>query len=197
MRILTSRTWILGLFASGGLLAGSTPGLTQQAGSVVEGARIYGDVCGTCHNPRSPLERSDRDWVTIVNHMRVRANMSGQQARDVLAFLQATNQDPRQEANIPRETGDPAIGVQQAGEVAQGERLVGEKACLGCHIIGDGGGNIGPSLNGVVSRKGADDVARKIVDPTFDSSTSMMPNFGLSEEEAGWITAYLATVNNN
>jgi mono/diheme cytochrome c family protein len=123
--------------------------------------------------------------------------MSGQQARDVLAFLQATNQDPRQEANIPRETGDPAIGVQQAGEVAQGERLVGEKACLGCHIIGDGGGHIGPSLNGVVSRKGADDVARKIVDPTFDSSTSMMPNFGLSEEEAGWITAYLATVNNN
>jgi cytochrome c1 len=63
--------------------------------------------------------------------------------------------------------------------------------------VGDGGGNVGPSLNGVVERKGADYVVRKIIDPTFDNSTSMMLNFGLTDEEAQWVAAYLATLNGN
>lgn len=81
--------------------------------------------------------------------------------------------------------------------LTRGQNLVGEKACLGCHIVGDAGGNVGPSLNGVVERKGTEYVVRKIAEPSFDNSTSMMPNFGLSEEEAGWVAAYLATLNNN
>ena len=170
--------------------------VAQEPGSVAAGARAYGNLCGTCHNARSPLERSDRDWVTIVNHMRVRANMTGQQARDVVAFLQAANEDPAKPMAVAgQET--PAVALQGADEVAEGQRLVGENACLGCHIVGDAGGNVGPSLNGVVRRKGAEYVARKIVEPTFDNSTSMMPNFGLSDEEAGWVAAYLATLNNN
>lgn len=187
------RTGLALMLGAAGLTVASSTATAQEAGSVAEGAKAYGAVCGTCHNPRSPLERNDRDWVTIVNHMRVRANMTGKQARDVVAFLQATNEDPAEPTSTGEATGPAPQG---ADVVARGQHLVGEKACLGCHIIGDGGGNVGPSLNGVVERKGTEYVVRKIAEPTFDNSTSMMPNFGLSEEEAGWVAAYLATLNN-
>lgn len=61
---------------------------------VAEGAAMYGATCGRCHYARSPLERTDRQWVVIMTHMRVRANLTGQQARKVLAFLMATNGQP-------------------------------------------------------------------------------------------------------
>jgi len=170
-------------------------GMAQESGSVAEGARVYGDVCGNCHNARSPLERSDRDWVTIVNHMRVRGNMTGKQARDVLAFLQATNNDPAQSVAPPQEPAVPAGETEGLDAAQRGGELVAAKACLGCHVIGDAGGNIGTSLNGVVGRKGEDYVRQKVADPTFDNTSSMMPNFGLSEEQVGWIAAYLATLN--
>ena len=33
----------------------------QEANPVSEGARVYGNMCGRCHNPRSPLEQTDRN----------------------------------------------------------------------------------------------------------------------------------------
>lgn len=166
-----------------------------QAGSLAEGARTYGKVCGSCHNARSPLERSDRDWITIINHMRVRANMTGTQVRDVLAFVQATNGDPSRVTVLtpapPRVEQD--LVPQEA--IERGRQLVAERACLGCHVVGDEGGDLGPSLNGVIGRRGAEYVHQKIADPTFDRETSMMPNFGLTEEEIGWVAAYLATLD--
>jgi mono/diheme cytochrome c family protein len=76
-----------------------------------------------------------------------------------------------------------------------GETLVAQKACLGCHIIASAGGQVGPSLNGVVERKGVKFVRQKLRDPTFDNANSMMPNFGLTTEQVEAVTAYLATLN--
>lgn len=177
----------------------------RAAGDISEGARVYGDMCGRCHNPRSPLERSDRAWVTIANHMRVRGNLTGGQVRDVLAFLQATNRDPRERARLP-ETGarpreeettplDLGDVATDPATIARGEVLVEQKACLGCHVIGNSGGQVGPKLNGVVQRKGADYVRRKLGDPTFDNATSMMPNFDLNLEEIEAIVAFLNTLD--
>jgi len=165
--------------------------------SVAQGARDYSRICSRCHNPRSPLERSDRDWVTILQHMRVRGNLTGGQARSVLAFLQATNGNPRVPlANTAQrpETGTQPI-ASDTTTVAQGERLVAEKACVGCHVVGGGGGTLGPSLNGVVARRGPDFVRHKLADPAFNNATSMMPNFGLTAEQIEAILAYLHTLD--
>ena len=165
----------------------------QEGGSLAEGARTYSRVCGSCHNARSPLERSDRDWVTIINHMRVRGNMTGAQARNVLAFLQGTNEDPGTITVLP---APPQVrGRVRLDTIQQGKRIIAEKACLGCHVVGDEGGNIGPSLNDVIARRGVVYVHDKLADPTFDVDSSMMPNFGLTEEEIGWVLAYLATLD--
>ena len=40
---------------------------------------------------RSPKDFVDYEWDVIVNHMLVRANLPGDVARDIKAFLQATN----------------------------------------------------------------------------------------------------------
>lgn len=174
----------------------------QEASAVEQGARVYGAMCGRCHNPRSPLERSDRDWVTIINHMRIRANLPGKESRWVLAFLQATNTDPSVPAGAGAEgtAGAEGPSLRQGPPsddpeaIAQGLQLVTAKACVGCHVVGGTGGILGPSLNGVVEGRGADYVRQKLANPAFDNTASMMPNLGLTEEQIEAMLAYLATL---
>lgn len=199
------RTWIA-MAASVATLAALPSVVAAQdttANAIAEGARVYGATCGRCHNPRSPLERSDRDWVTIANHMRVRANLTGEQVRSVLAFLEATNNNPAQPSELAttgggqapaRATAERPVSTDDA-VIARGHTIVQQKACLGCHVIGNAGGNVGPSLNGVVGRRGATFVWHKLSDPTFDNATSMMPNFGLSDDQIEAIVAYLNTLD--
>lgn len=56
-----------------------------------EGATLWGNNCGRCHNIRPTTERSDADWAIIIKHMRTRANLTRHQADAILAYLQATN----------------------------------------------------------------------------------------------------------
>lgn len=55
------------------------------------GAQAWADNCGQCHNIRDPKEFSARSWDVFVKHMRVRANISGDTADDIAAFLRASN----------------------------------------------------------------------------------------------------------
>jgi mono/diheme cytochrome c family protein len=92
------------------------------------------------------------------------------------------------------ETGEVSNAPADPALASQGAALVSQKACLGCHVIGEaGGGAVGPSLNGVIERKGPAFVRRKLRDPTFNNETSMMPNLGLTPEQVEALTAYLAT----
>ena len=174
----------------------------QDVSLVGEGARVYGNMCGRCHNPRSPLEYTDRNWTMIVNHMRIRGNLTGKQVRSVLAFLQASNTDPGERANPFGET--PPVNGGAAPDtilstdpqvIAEGRTVVQEGACLGCHVVQGQGGAVGPSLDDVIKRKGVEFVMKKLADPTFDSATSMMPNFGLTRVQIRAVAAYLASLN--
>lgn len=55
------------------------------------GAQVWSANCGRCHNLRPPRERSDRQWEAIVHQMRVRAHLTGEEQRLILAFLKAAN----------------------------------------------------------------------------------------------------------
>lgn len=71
----------------------STPTLAseKEPGDFGRGAMQWVDNCGRCHNVRDPKELRDDQWISTVYHMRVRAGLTGQQTRDILAFLQASN----------------------------------------------------------------------------------------------------------
>lgn len=57
----------------------------------VRGAKSWANNCARCHNMRDPKELRDDQWRAVVMHMRVRAGLTGDEARDVLAFLEGSN----------------------------------------------------------------------------------------------------------
>ncbi len=72
------------------LLAFQLPAAAQTV-DLAKGSLAWKENCMRCHNARSSMERTDRDWSTIVGHMRARANLTKSEAQAILAFLQATN----------------------------------------------------------------------------------------------------------
>ncbi len=73
--------------------AGSTVTHAQEntAGDVARGAVAWTNNCDRCHNMRQPNEFTDNQWRPIISHMRIRAGLTGQEARDILKFLQENN----------------------------------------------------------------------------------------------------------
>lgn len=63
----------------------------QDVSAFARGANSWAQNCARCHNMRDAKEFRDDQWKVIVTHMRVRAGLSGQEARDILQFLQANN----------------------------------------------------------------------------------------------------------
>ena len=63
----------------------------SAAGSGNGGAQLWMENCMRCHNLRQPRERSDREWDIIVHHMRVRANLTAEEHRLIVAFLKSAN----------------------------------------------------------------------------------------------------------
>lgn len=55
------------------------------------GALLWSQNCARCHNLRNPRERSDREWDVIALHMRVRGNLTAEEHREILRFLQSAN----------------------------------------------------------------------------------------------------------
>ena len=55
------------------------------------GAMLWGENCARCHDIRPPSSLSDEQWDVAVLHMRTRANLTGDEAEKVAAFLKAGN----------------------------------------------------------------------------------------------------------
>jgi len=78
---------------------------------------------------RSPTELRDDQWKTTVFHMRVRAGLTGQETRDILTFLQASN-SPISSANTV--TVKPTIKKASSSSVIPGEKVY-QSNCMACH----------------------------------------------------------------
>lgn len=55
------------------------------------GAKLWSQNCVRCHNNRSPASYSDSEWSVAMRHMRVRANLTAEEERAILEFLQSAN----------------------------------------------------------------------------------------------------------
>ncbi len=62
----------------------------ENTGDPSRGVRIWGEQCGRCHNMRTPQEFGIDEWHTITAHMRIRAGLTGQQIRDINAYIRST-----------------------------------------------------------------------------------------------------------
>ncbi len=158
------------------LLTAATP--TRVAGDEVRGdvgrgARFYSDNCARCHNARPPFEHRDREWSIIIVHMRVAAGLPGSHARDIEAFLRASNNPPRSVREPPSVPTSTLSGTQ----------LVTQYGCKGCHVIGGTGGLVGPGLDTVFKRRDESWIRTQIAYPRQHKPDSVMPEFGLTGAE--------------
>jgi cytochrome c5 len=65
--------------------ASGTPAKVESAKSQDVGQRKFEANCGRCHS--APEQLSPSFTGTVVRHMRVRANLSAQDEKDILKFL--------------------------------------------------------------------------------------------------------------
>jgi hypothetical protein len=69
---------------------------TQSGGAVssdsymgLSGEELWSNNCLRCHNIRPPTMYSNAQWDVIVHHMRLRANITGQEQRAIVEFLKS------------------------------------------------------------------------------------------------------------
>jgi len=55
----------------------------------LSGEELWSNNCMRCHNIRPPTMYSDAQWDVIVHHMRLRANITGQEQRAIVEFLKS------------------------------------------------------------------------------------------------------------
>lgn len=97
-----------------------------EPGSFTEGAKSWADNCSRCHNMRDPQDLRDDQWITTVFHMRMRAGLTGQQTRDILTFLQASNNRVKEVDVVPQQVDFvPATNL-------SGEDIY-DQTCIACH----------------------------------------------------------------
>jgi len=134
------------VFGVGAVLAQSGGGGPEDnSAAIARGAQAWAENCGACHNVRSPSELGDASWGVAAAHMRVRANIPGNVARDIVAFLQSSN-DPAparvarpvsQLSTAPAATAATAATVAaptavQAIDIGNGSRIYAQ-TCVACH----------------------------------------------------------------
>jgi hypothetical protein len=55
------------------------------------GAQLWAENCRRCHNLRAPTSYSADQWEVAVNHMRIRAGLTAEEARMITEFLKAAH----------------------------------------------------------------------------------------------------------
>ena len=149
---------------------------------VAQGAKVYSENCGRCHNARPAEEYTKREWSVVIPHMRAKSHMTGKEALAVEAFLAST---------LTADVRDDHQSSKKDVVQRTGSELVAAFGCQGCHQIKGEGGALGPALDTIVADKGEAFVMKKLVDPKFNNSASAMPKYPMSDADTKAIVNFL------
>jgi hypothetical protein len=58
------------------------------------GGHVFAMYCGSCHNARSLAERPFSNYKNVATHMRVRANLTGKESAELVAWLRRWHDVP-------------------------------------------------------------------------------------------------------
>ncbi|HLY76219.1 MAG TPA: cytochrome c [Planctomycetota bacterium] len=73
-----------------GCASGGADSKSPQA-SAKGAPQLWAETCARCHHGRPPGEFSDLQWEVIGQHMRIRANLTADETRQIVLFLKASN----------------------------------------------------------------------------------------------------------
>lgn len=163
-----------------------------EAGDFAQGAKSWADNCSRCHNMRDPQDLRDDQWITTAFHMRLRAGLTGQQTRDILTFLQTSNNRVKEPGMVLLKD-DPIVSMDLSGED------IYNQTCIACHGA-NGKGTVpgSPDLtkaNGPLSQ--SDEVLIQHITEGFMSKGTPMAmppkggNFSLTESDIQAVLQYM------
>jgi mono/diheme cytochrome c family protein len=117
--------------------------------------------------------------------------LSDEEAAAIGAFL-AAQQDGA--TTLPREFHPPPLSAFSQNKANL--FLTGKLSCLGCHRLGNQGGQIGPDLSGTGTRLQPAYVYGIITNPRAVAPHSIMPHIPLTDDTAKLIAGYLLSQTN-
>lgn len=164
-----------------------------EPGDFALGAQQWADTCAGCHNLRAPEDLRDDQWITVMYHMRMRAGLTGQETRNILTFLQASNNTQRN--RLSPSAPEPDV---KRGDVLSG-KAVYDQTCVACH--GSNGKGAIPGVPDLSDKNGRlsqpDDVLLQNIVWGFQSPGSPMAmpakggNSSLTEGDIRSVIEYL------
>lgn len=87
--VTTGWTLLAGPEKSRKTTAESSSAVTSDSAMTLSGEELWSNNCLRCHNIRPPTMYNNAQWDVIVHHMRVRANITGQEQRAIVEFLKS------------------------------------------------------------------------------------------------------------
>src|SRR3970282_1287309 len=103
------------------------------------------------------------------------------------SYMEKDGRDARIPEIIPSGLVTPA-------EIERGRTLYRDKGCFACHSIGEGaGGVVGPALETVGTRLQSGYIWYHLKNPHALNPYSAEPDYGLTNEEARILAAYLSS----
>lgn len=127
------------------------------------------------------------DMVRPLSQQMPKLNLTPEEAKIIASYMS----ERRLDATIPKEIPGGAITPE---EVQRGRDAFQARGCFSCHTAGEGpGGVAGPDLKAVADRLKPGAIWFHIKNPHAVNPYSAEPDYGLTDEEARVLAAYLST----
>ncbi len=128
------------------------------------------------------------DIIRPLSQQMPKLNLTEEEAALVASYMEKSGRDARIPENIPG--GRPVTPA----EIERGRALYKVKGCFACHSIGEGaGGVVGPTLETVGTRLQSGYIWYHLKNPHAVNPYSAEPDYGLTDEEARALAAYLSS----
>ena len=111
-------------------------------------------------------------------------NVAPEEAQALAAHLSTVMVDDALESKVPTD----------AATVARGKQLADRHGCVACHIVGNGGGYVGPELNGSGTRLKPGWTVAWLLEPERWKPGTLEPDRGLTRPEAEALAAYVLSL---
>jgi mono/diheme cytochrome c family protein len=126
------------------------------------------------------------DIVRPLSQQMPKLNLTAEEARIIASALSTSHRDARIPENIPGE-------AVTAEDIQRGREAFGARGCFSCHTAGEGpGGVVGPDLRIIQDRMKPGAIWFHIRNPHAVNPYSTEPDYGLTDDEARVLAAYLS-----
>ena len=141
-----------------------------------KGKAEFQRICANCHTAAmaTRVRNSSDGWKSVVNDMVGRGAQGSQEDLDNVVLYLSTNFGSASGATTSAATrsATPSAPAQappttplSSSEIDRAKAVIDRNSCGTCHRVGNDGGYLAPSLNGIGTRRKPDEIRAAIVSP--------------------------------